>query len=113
VSKKSIKPKEIAAPAPAPDPAAPDPNPSDAAQLDSASLLAVTLDGTLLVNTSALPGLRMDELKDRKLFIGAELNKSERRILRSHVDEASVELQARILGALTARRPRAPKAKAG
>ena len=112
MSKKSTKPKDIGEPAPVSAQAAPESSPTDTPQLDSASLLAVTLDGTVLINTSALPGLRIDELKDRKLFIGAELKKSERRILRSHVDESSVELQARILGALMARRPRVPKAKA-
>jgi hypothetical protein len=109
VSKKSIKPKDIAAPAPA----ASDSTPTVDVEIDRGSLLAVTLDGTLLINTSALPGLGMAELKDRKLFIGAELKKSERRILRSHVDESSVELQARIIGALTARRSRTSKARTG
>jgi hypothetical protein len=76
-------------------------------------LLAVTLDGTIFINTDVLPGLGITELKDRKLFVGAELKKPERRILRSHVDEASSELCARILGALAPRRPRTSKAKAG
>jgi hypothetical protein len=113
MSKKSIRPMDTAVPASDSEPAVAELSPTDATTLDSATLLAITLDGTVLINTNALPGLGINQLKGRKLFVGAELKRPERLILRSHVDEASVELCARILGALIRRRRRAPKAKRG
>jgi hypothetical protein len=65
---------------------------------------AVTCDGSVYVNIDALATLDAAQLKGRKLFIGAELGQSERRLAREIFDNAGHELGAKIAGPLVRRR---------
>jgi hypothetical protein len=70
---------------------------------------AVTCEGSVYVNIDALKTLGAAQLKGRKLFIGAELGRGERRLARELLDNAGHELGAKIAGPLVRRRT--PKAK--
>ena len=70
---------------------------------------AVTCEGSVYVNIDAFATIDPAGLKDRKLFIGAELGRGERRLAREVLGNAGHELGARIAGPLARRR--APRAK--
>jgi hypothetical protein len=70
---------------------------------------AVSCGGSVFVNIDALATIDAAKLKGRKLFIGAELGRGERRLAREMLDNAGHELGAKIAGPLARRR--APRAK--
>jgi hypothetical protein len=76
---------------------------------------AVTCEGSVYVNIDALAALGAASLKGRKLFIGAELGRGERRLARELLDNAGHELGAKIAGPLVSVSARvsrrAPKTK--
>ncbi len=65
---------------------------------------AVTCGGSVFVNIDELATIDPAGLKDRKLFIGAELGRGERRLAQEVLGNAGHELGARIAGPLTPRR---------
>ncbi len=65
---------------------------------------AVTCEGSVYVNIDALSALGPEHIEGRKLFIGAELGRGERRIARALLDNAGHELGAKIAGPLGRRR---------
>lgn len=65
---------------------------------------AVTCEGNVYVNIEALETIDDASLHGRKLFIGAELGRDERRLARELLDNAGHELGAKIAGPLARRR---------
>ena len=65
---------------------------------------AVTCEGSVYVNIDALSALDPAQFEARKLFIGAELGRGERRLARELLDNAGHELGAKIAGPLRRRR---------
>ncbi|NUQ76747.1 MAG: hypothetical protein HUU21_24695 [Polyangiaceae bacterium] len=76
--------------------------------LRSAEPFAVTTDGSVYINIDALEAIDTAQLKDRKLFIGAELGPGERHLAEELLNNAGHELAAKIAGPLTRRRTPKP-----
>lgn len=62
-------------------------------------LIAITIDGTLLVNARALDGVDLEDLVMRKdVFVGVRLHARESRLLRRRLAEAASEAAAYVSG---------------
>jgi hypothetical protein len=70
----------------------------------STAPFAVTVDGTFLINVDVLDALKPAALEGRRLFVGAEIEGSERELAASMLNEAGHDLRARIAARMSGAR---------